>query len=267
MSDPTTVTPEPAPSGTAPSGGPTTPPNNGGASSPPSPYRIPEDHPDPRWRGKTVDEVLGITNQALAFVERTVAQPPAPMAPAPSAPSPAINPDDYLTGRDVQTIRQQVYQEMAPKFQAVAQTAAEVAQDAVTRKFPEVFAKPGYLMEYQQLLQNIPLEQRTVSNLEWAARLVRANHVDEIAEERAQAKLRDMPPTARATGGGAQVTAPVDPFADPALPRDWLERAKEAGLTMKDIEAFCRKTGQTTDQYFADLKKYGTRRMSVVGEG
>lgn len=244
---PPTPTPSPLPGGETTSASPPT-------STPPAPavWRAGDDAP--AWaRGKTGPEIVAFTQQLADSVAR-------PNAPAPvqqgTQPMP-IDPSAYATGQDIINAQNQAVSQFAPQMQRFAeQNAALMYRQVQTDpRFTDVFQKYG--PEVSGYLGRIPKEQWTVDILEGAAKLVKADHLDELARERADRIIQGMEPTIRPTGGG---TTPVQSNKDltlqsDKLPPDWAERAKKVGLDERTLDEFCFANGISRADFFKTFEK------------
>ncbi len=186
--------------------------------------------------------------------------PPAPAA-APAAPAPSafdVADDAYLTGADFK----RALAARQPDTTAVTLAASgNVAH--VRREHAAIFAKYG--PEVERLIASVPPELRTVDNLTQCVRIVRSDHVDEIAAERAQQLVSTMAPTLRPTGGGS---APASVSREASLesekiPAEWKERARAAKITEETVADFCRANGMTPAQFY---KQFDTPANAIVGE-
>jgi hypothetical protein len=248
---------------------PPTPPD---ASVPTSPSTAPTTSPAaPEWRapatapawaaGKTADEVLGIAGQMEQTLQRFVAgnQPaPAPAAPAP-APAQGFADDDYVSGAQFraaapQFVQQYVQPQMAQLQASIAQTNLEtVRRDP---KCAEIFDKWG--PEVYNKLASVDKSHWNVDNLRVIVNLVKADHVDEIANERASRLATERMETFRSSGVGlpsVPATSPQYTLQSEQLPAAYRERLAKVGLTEPQLDEFCRANGMTREQFFADVAK------------
>lgn len=204
----------------------------------------------PAWaRGKTGEEILAITNQFVEQVVRPAA--PAPVAQAPSVPT-ALDPQGYVTGQDLLNAQQQAVSQFAPTLQRLAEQNALSTYRLVSSdpKYAEVFKNYG--PEVSQYLARLPREQWTVDIVEGAAKLVRADHVDELVRDGAQRLIQNMEPTIRPTGGGATPQAPNQDLSlkSDKLPTEWRDRAAKVGLDERTLDEFCFANNISREQFF-----------------
>lgn len=237
----------PEPSSPAPGGTPT-------AAPAPEPWKAGPDAP--AWaRGKTADEIMRITDTLMQEVQQPAPAPPA-TAPTPGQP---IDPNAYATGQDVLNAQSAAVQQFTPTLQRLAQqnAALTVRHVATDPRFADVFQKYG--PEVHAMIARVPVEQRTVDIVEGAAKLVKADHLEELSRERANQILQGMEPTIRPTGGGATPPSPTPDLSlkSDKLPSDWRDRAAKVGLTERDLDEFCSGAGISREQFFQQFEKPG----------
>jgi len=200
----------------------------------------------------TPEQILGIAETSVQMLQAPAAPPPA----APATPSFDVADDEYITGA-------QYRQLMAarPVDDSATRLAADANVSIVRSQYAQDFAKYG--AEVNALIDRIPVNQRTIDNLALAVRMVRSDHVDEIAAERAQQLAATMTPTLRPTGGGA-AAAPVSRDASlesEKIPQEWKDRARAAKLTEENVADFARANGMTTAQFY---KQFETPMNMIV---
>lgn len=220
------------------------------------------DDPRPWARGKTVNELLGITQTLNDTVSRYISSTPAPQA-APAAPAaPPANglaDDQIVYGADLQryapaAIDQRVGSQIAP----VIDQMASMAQQTVRSKYAAEFASYG--PEINAMWASIQdKRQHTVDNLEMAVKVVLTNHLDEIASQRAQRLVQERPETLRSLGAAPPAVAPQPDHSlqSDKLPPEWKVWAQQAGLTEQAIDEFCRGNEMTREQFFGQFAKRG----------
>jgi hypothetical protein len=244
------------------------------------------DAPDvPSWaRGKTADEVLELGS---TFYNAALAAPPAPnVAPPPSqTPAPKTmsdqnagpqQPDPQLMYSNPAMYQQQLLDYnnavLASQMQAYAapmlSQQATLARDAARRdsKYNAIWAK--YEAEIDAQMANVPLQARTVDAWNMAANIVAGDHLDEIAQERAQA-LAARVDTGSLSGGEVQPlngTPAGDPISelfrtdDPAI-----AKFKAQGMDARKVLAHAASQGHTPERY-AEMLKKGSIVRSVTYE-
>jgi hypothetical protein len=213
----------------------------------------------PAWaRGKTAEEILGLAGPIVDslmrgdLVDRSAAQPPT-REPEP----PALADDEYLTYGQFRQLA------ASQRDTSALDLAAETAQALVEARHPAEFAKYGE--EIRGMIRQVPGNLRTIANLEQVVRMVRGNHIDEIAAERAQQLVNAMPATLR-SGGGASPGAPVDRSASlesEKIPAEWKQRAQRNGVDENIVAEFCRANDMTVAAFY---KQFDTPRNPIVAE-
>lgn len=178
---------------------------------------------------------------------------PAP-APAPAQPSQGLNPDDYVTGRDVQQYAQQwAQQTVNPQVEAGINLAADANLGLVRRERKEDFQRWG--PEINMHLSRVPRSHWTLDNINRIVQYVRAEHLPELEREIAARFEQTGGLTMRSDGSlapGSVSQQPNDPMA--SAPEEWRKKAAEAGLTLDGIKDFARENGMTVDEFFAQMK-------------
>ncbi len=171
---------------------PSTEPDSGAAQD--EPFRMPLDSPQ-HLRGKTAEEIVEWSDQVSDQV-RTLynqqTQTPAPQQAAPQ-PAQALDPDLILTNPEeyqrqmIATINAQQSQNLAaaagPIIQAQADTARFMSQH--DKSHEDTWDRWSHDIDMQ--VANIPANLRTKALYDQAAKIVKAEHIDEIVDERAQA--------------------------------------------------------------------------------
>ena len=258
MSDRTTTEPNGSqPSTSIPTGGT---PTSGNATSPegqpPVPASAPWRAPDsaPAWaRGRTPEEILALSEQMATFIENQQRMN-APAPPPPAPPSQGLNPDDYVTGRDVQQYAQQwAQQTVSPQVEAGIALAADANLGLVRRERKEDFQRWG--PEITMHLSRVPRSQWTLDNINRIVQYVRAEHLPELEREIAARFEQTGGLTMRSDGSlahGSVSQQPTDPMA--SAPEEWRKKAADAGLTLDGIKDFARENGMTVEEFFAQMQ-------------
>lgn len=249
------MTAPPLPSSNAP---PPNPPAANSSGTPtgssPTEFRFQPGAGVPDWAvGKTASEVLQITTQ-LAETVKSV-QPAAKPTPTNQAGLPSI--DDY-TMDPVKAAQQQLEynfaQRVAPVFQRYDQQLASAARTLAQTTNPDEFKRWG--PEIDQMVATVPAEQRTADLYTQAVRIVKANHLDEIANERAERRLAELGVTDRTSGGGTNTSGPsatvvtldkLDPAYKAAL--------EKMGIGERELDEFLAKTHQTKEQFIESANR------------
>lgn len=188
------------------------------------------------------------------FIESQRQAAPVP-APAPPRTQQNLNPDDYVTGRDVQEYAQQWARESVnPQVEAGVNLAADANLGLVRRERAKEFQRYG--PEIQMHLARVPKSQWTLDNINRIVQYVRAEHLDEIVRDEAAQLMQTGGLTMRSDGSLAQghvSTQPQDPMAQ--APEEWRKKAADAGLTLEGIKDFARENGMTVDEFFAQMNR------------
>lgn len=186
----------------------------------------------------------------------TALQTPA-AAPAPAAPAGFdFADDDYISGAQLR----KVLAANANGGQAV-ELAASANVGILRQQFANDFAKYG--REIDALVAQVPTHLRTLDNLTRVVKMVRSDHVDEIAHERAQQLVSTMDPTLRSTGGGAPPVpaSRENTMEAEIIPPDWKRRALAAGITDRIVEEFCRSNDMPPVEFY---KQFATPMNRIV---
>ena len=139
-------------------------------------------------------------------------------------------------------------------FQGQSENAKWASQ--TDPKWQKVWSR--WAPEIEMQMSSIPAHQRTKQMWDMAAQLVKSNHVDEIAAERAQelAANGGFGTERGQSAGGAPPTQFNDPLdellSDTAHPQ--VMKWKEGGLTKQDIIDYCRQTGRAVKDYVAAIR-------------
>lgn len=264
-SAPNATSPSPAPAtGTASSEAPKTEPFRYGANA-------------PEWaRGKTAEEVLGLAQQMEGVIRQHISGTPQVQQnpwtnqygasqgfrqEAPQPTTPAYDPESYLQRRDIENLAPQLIdQRITPQLNGVYESLAQTNLESVKRANATIFEKYG--PEVYGYIAKLPVQSRTVDNLTTVVKLVRADHVDEIARQEAVRLAAEMEPTLRSSGSPSVPVATQEPkytLQSEAIPQDWKDRAAKAGLTESAIDEFCRANDMTRSAFF---EQFGTTAIT-----
>lgn len=205
----------------------------------------------------TPEQILGV---AQVLAESQVAAPSKP-APAPPAPAFDIADDDYIDGR---TAKRMLAEFARPQRDTTAVALAADANLSIVRsKYARDFERWGN--EIAALVEQVPHEVRTLDNLERVVKMVRSDHLDEIAGELAQQRIAGMEPTLRSNGAAAP-PAPItreESLDSEKIPPEWLERARKNKITESVVDEWCRANGISRREFYAQFDKPLT---PVVGD-
>jgi hypothetical protein len=242
---------------TPPTGSSTAPPI--GAGTAPTEWRVPMDDPRPWARGKTATELLAVTDQAVSALYNVASQPSyQPQAPVQQGPG--VDDDEIIDGRRLKQIMQQAQQ---PQQQPDNESLAQMSLAMARQQMPDVFT--AYGPEVMGHLVQLPKSMWTLDNILRVARLVKADHVDEIADQRARDLAAKQGWTVRTTGAApgypGGMGSPLS-LESEELPADYRALLKKRGVTEAQAREFCRTNGITFESWVADAKKLKT----VIGE-
>jgi len=245
---------------------PETTPNPSSTPAPTSEWRA---GPGSPFAGKTADEILGIaTGQAYALEQANQMlgkfnQPPA--EPPRSRFDLDIADDQYIEGRQLKQIVHSLVNQ-SPQDPVARNLAASALYTNIRTQFSEDFKKWG--SEIDAEIRKLPVDYWTYDALNTIVKMVRANHLDEIAAEKAQRLLQEQHPTIRSGSGGSgsgpqyNNTRTLD---SDTLPQGWVTQARARGIDEATVREFCEMTGQTPEQYLAEVEKYGKNAGVIRG--
>lgn len=172
------------------------------------------------------------------------AQPQQPQAPSmPTA-------DDYTLDPVAATQRTLEYNwgvRAQPVLDRLAQQMAGTGRQLASMQYADEFRR--WSPEIDQLVAGVPAEQRSAELYSQAVRLVKANHLDELAAERAQAKLAEMGITERTSGGGTVASVPSSTVDLTKLNPSYKAAMDAMGIGPSELHEFLGKTGQTMEQF------------------
>lgn len=237
-----------------------------GAAPAPTEWRVPMDDPRPWARGKTASELLALSDQMANAITTLAYQAPAQQAPAPAAyaPSPVqpLDDDEIIDGKRMRQIlgavvaNQQPVQDDQTAF-AVYQTAMALAR----QNDPEAFASYG--PEIEANIAQLPLKMRTLENIRQIVRIVKADHVEELAERRARDLAAQQGLTVRTSGAAPNYAgANTSVLESDELPAAYRSLLAKKGITETQLRDFCRANGMTVDQWFKQAKGH----TNIIGE-
>lgn len=226
------------------------------AGATPAPWKAPAGS---KFAGKSAEEILGIADALLDVMERAPA-PAAAASPAPAAAAPTFGDDEYVLGRDIRR-----YMESRPVDTTSVDLAASAVLGVARNTFGSDFAKWGN--EINATLNRLPKGQWTLDNIHQVVKMVRSDHVDEIAQEIATTRINAMEPTLRSTGG--QPSAPVlreHSLESETIPAEWKRRALDNGVTESVVAEFCRANDMTAQEFYKQFEKPLNRIVEEHGK-
>lgn len=255
-----TDAPNPNPS---PETSPTSAPSGGPPTS--SEFRFGDDAP--AWaRGKSASEVLEITTKLANVVQQNnLSQPP----PRVEQPAPAFSPDDYITGSHLQSWGQQAVRDYVnPQLETLKTMTAQTNLNFVEREFADDFRRYGPEI-HANLAQLTDKNLWTVDNLRRVVKFVKADHVEELAQERAARLVAEMEPNLGRSSGAPAVPVPTtDPklsIKSESIPSAWRERAEKVGLTEQAVDEFCRANEMTREEFFKQFERTAITEVTRRG--
>lgn len=214
---------------------------------------------DPReWaRGKTALELLDLSGQMynglVQVANAQVAQP----QPVPQG---ELDDDQIL---DVRTAKQLFAKQSQPQVDPYLQQGmAQLAYQAAKSADPKTFGK--YEPEILTQLNLLPRTMWNLDTIQRVVRMVQAEHLEELAAERAEQLAGQRGFSVRTTGAHAQGSATADhSLESDTLPPDYRERLKRANVTIDQVREFSRSNGMTVADWFKMAAKTG----GIVGGG
>lgn len=243
------MTDDASPDGTTPDPGSSTAPPSGNPV-----WRVPETDPRPWARGKTAEELLGLSDQMFQGLQQLAATPPAyQQAPVQSG-FQLPGDDDIVDGKTLKAMLAAVSAPQQDPFQQ--QSLAQLAYGQVKQMEPKVFQK--WEPEVLRHLNTMDKRMWTVDNIALVVKMVKAEHVDELASEKADALIAQKGFSTRTTGaapnGQGHANSETSLESD-ELPTDYRDRLKKAGVTMETVRSFCAANGMTVKAWFDSAKK------------
>jgi hypothetical protein len=198
---------------------------------------------------------------AVPEARPSVEQPAAPQTPTAFG----LSDDDYVTGKDVKALMKDIAdRQVNPAVGGALEMAASANFGLTQQKFAKDFQNYG--PEIIARLASVPKNMWTIDNLETVVKLVRSDHIEDIARERATEMASSMEPTIRSTGGGSAASVPIQPehsLESEKIPTEWKERAARVGLTDRDVREFCAANNMTPEEFY---KQFDTPRNAIVTE-
>lgn len=117
--------------------------------------------------------------------------------------------------------------------------------------------------ELEMEIAKIPDHLRDLDNMQLVVNMVRGKHVQELVDEKARQQAvqlsQDQVAAIRSGSGGSQTIPNTQNFdlKSNDLPEEWRELASKHNLTLDQVREFTQATGETMEQYFATVKKFG----------
>lgn len=245
-SDPAGQTPK-QPDAGATSGTPTSGTNNGAQNTG---FRFTAGDGVEDWMiGKTAREVANVANQLRTQLQQSNQQIPQSQQQyqqAPPPPATAPSTDDWMqrpeeAGRKLADyIRTQTFDPAAAQF---GQSMGETARALTELKEPDAFRRWGPEIDLEIARYQPDPRSRTPQSLKLLVDMVRARHVEELAEEKYQAKLRDLTASgslradagAGAPAGSAAASLKLDFNTLPPMYAERLQRHRVTEGTLREF--------------------------------
>jgi hypothetical protein len=165
--------------------------------------------------------------------------------------------DDYISGKQLRD----TLGRLVPQQNTAVELAASANVGIARQQYADDFRRFG--PEINAKIAQVPAHLRTLDNLAMVVKMVRSDHVDEIAHERAQQLVSTMDPTLRSNGGGAPPVpaSHENTLAADTVPAEWKRRALAAGITDRTVEEFCRSNDMTPADFY---KQFATPMNRIV---
>lgn len=162
--------------------------------------------------------------------------------------------DDLIDGKTMKAMLAAVQAPQQDPYQQ--QSLAQLAYGQVRQMEPKVFQK--WEPEILRHLNTMPKNLWTVDNINLVVKMVKAEHVEELASEKADALIAQRGFSTRTTGaapnGQGHANSEVSLESD-ELPTDYRDRLKKAGVTMETVRSFCAANGMSVKSWFESAKK------------
>lgn len=160
--------------------------------------------------------------------------------------------DDWMNNPGEAARKQFAYERATgvdPRFQQQAIALAQQAREIVRFGDPDTFKRWG--PEIDILINQMQPEYRTAENIKMAVGIVKSRHLDELAEERAQAKIQQMQ-----ASGGMRSDGNVQPAGATAFDALDLDRADLPDEYRRKLERY-RITPQVLDEFLMNTEVKG----------
>lgn len=241
------------PTGSPSTSASSTPPGTGATAPPAEPWRYPADprYPQYLW-GKTADEAAQLANQMYGALVTAASQP---QTAQPSTTDPQD--EEFVDRKSLRQFAMPFQQSLGQMYVSMAQNNVDRLRD----KFPRAFERYG--PEISSLIAGMPVESRTLDNLEAVVTFVRGRHVEDEAKSLAQEMASQFDPTARSLGIGGSVPGSPGPLtASEELPVEYRNLLKEKGISEDTIREFCATQGISVKDWYEKAKKHNVNVIS-----
>lgn len=212
----------------------------------------------PYLQGKTATEAIDFVNNLVTEAQQLYQAVNTPQAQPAVQPQISTDPDLWLTDPEkaqavhTQQIMGQVQNYVGQAAQPLLQSNAQTARHLTVMQHTDVFDKWGH--EVDQIVANVPIAQRSPELYNQAVKMVKANHVEELAQERAQ-QLMQAGPGLEAGGQHADPFAATDAEGNDVwskFEQSEVGQKITARLTKRQITELCDKAGIGIVEY-ADM--------------
>ena len=251
---------------------PNTDGTTGTPSSPPAPTAEPwRAGPNSPFAGKTAEEIHGLAMGQAYALEQANATLQKFNQPVPVQQHNAFDLDrelpdgEYAENAKVKDVIRRLASQGTPVDQGARQLAAQGLYANLRVLRADEYKRWG--SEIDQEINKLPMDYWTLANLETIVNIVKSRHIDELAAEKAQRLVNESHPTIRSgSGGSGGVPQNIQRSLDSdAMPKGWVDKARSAGIDEATVREFCEITGQTPDQYLAEVEKYGKNGSVIRG--
>jgi hypothetical protein len=207
----------------------------------------------------TKEEILGVATGQAAALQNANSLLQRFNQPAQEAPKNRFDldiPDDGLVeGRHVKQLFGALANQPPPVDWVARQQTLSLTVDAVKRAYPDDFKKWG--SEIEREWSRLDQSYWNVDTLTQLVKLVRSNHIDELAAEQAQRLLDKSHPTIRSGSGGSVGVSQEQPSIFESGDPDLLASLRFAGIHNEgDIRRACESMGGVSpEQFVAEFRK------------
>lgn len=222
-------------------------------------------HNAPSWaQGRGAEEILGIAQQAVDALSRFNQAPQAIQPPA--APMPMMEDETFIDGKTFKAAMQNAGQQINPWLQRSIQMSSDAMLAGAMQQYPKEFKR--YYPDIMGKLALVPRDQWTLDTMRIIINLVKGDHVEDYAQERAEELLRDRQTTLRSNGSSGSLPGQpqtIDGLSleSEKLPAPYRDRLAKVGMTLDQVREFCRSNDMELKDWFTMAEKAGS---SLIGE-
>jgi len=212
-------------------------------------------------QGKTAEEVAQIAQNLYGTVDQMYRA--APQVQAPRTETPAVNintlgDDDVVSGRELKAILAQAGQNIGGSLAGLYGMQGDTNLRSLQGQYKTVFDKYGH--EVMTKVAGLPVEMRSLQNLETVVKLVQGDLVQDLARELAMEMASQQDPTFRSNGGsssgapnrasGGRLTERDD------IPAAYREMMARKGITDETVREFARANQISPEQWLEQAKRW-----------